>query len=351
MKPGKLAKWEADLTDLLEELTGLSIATSQKGRSPEVGVDLVLAGDGHRFHIEYRSSGQASQVALAANRLREVLPKAAISGAVPLVVVPFMGDVGKRICQEQQVSWVDLSGNANISGAGLRVLVEGKANRFKRPGRPNTAFAAKASRIVRVLLENRTDPLRQKELAHEAGVSEGYVSQVVRKLLRDDLVSRDDKGFVLVSKPGFLLDAWREAYDFQKHHVVRGHMSARSGEQVTRKLGDFLKRRGVRHAVTGLAGAWLLAPFAGFRVVTAFVEERRQIGLLEELGFREEDRGSNLWVAVPEDESVFRNSREVQDICCASPIQVYLDLKGQPERSQEAAAHLRTERLSWAVDG
>ncbi len=72
--------------------------------------------------------------------------------AVPVVVVPFMGEVGRRLCEQAAVSWFDLSGNAEIVAPGLRIHVEGKPNKYKKPGRPSTVFAPRSSRIVRQLL-------------------------------------------------------------------------------------------------------------------------------------------------------------------------------------------------------
>jgi hypothetical protein len=34
-----------------------------------------------------------------------------------------------------------------------------------------------------------------------------------------------------------------------------------------------------------------------------------------------------------------------------APVQVYLDLKGHPERAKEAAAELRSRVLQWRRDG
>lgn len=44
---------------------------------------------------------------------------------VPVVVVPYMGEVGGRLCERAEVSWTDLSGNARLFGPGLRVVVGG----------------------------------------------------------------------------------------------------------------------------------------------------------------------------------------------------------------------------------
>ncbi len=75
-------------------------------------------------------------------------------GTVPLLVVPFMGATGKDLCAADGVSWMDLSGNANIKGPGLVVRVEGLANKYPRRGRPSSVFAPKSARVTRTLLLN-----------------------------------------------------------------------------------------------------------------------------------------------------------------------------------------------------
>jgi hypothetical protein len=52
--------------------------------------------------------------------------------AVPVVVVPFMGEMGRRLCQAAAgVSWFDLSGNAEIVAPGQRSHIEGKAQQVR----------------------------------------------------------------------------------------------------------------------------------------------------------------------------------------------------------------------------
>jgi hypothetical protein len=65
----------------------------------------------------------------------------------------------------------------------------------------------------------------------------------------------------------------------------------------------------------------------------------------EAIGFREESRGENVWLVVPNDAGVFHGSAEREGIACAHPVQVYLDLKNHPERSTEAAEELRKKLL------
>jgi hypothetical protein len=256
-----------------------------------------------------------------------------------------MGDVGKRLCKEADVHWLDLSGNASIRADGLVIEVRGKENRFKRRGRPSTAFSPKAARIARQLLIHADQPLLQKELAETAELDSGYTSKVVRRLEEDGLLLRNAEGHVRAKDPALLLDAWSEDYAFDKHRVVKGHVTARSSDQVVKKIAGSLKDAETPYAATGLAGAWLLTKLATFRVATFFVTEDGFHQLGNEAGFREEERGANTWLVVPNDEGVFHGATPKSGVMCAHPVQIYLDLLAHPERAQEAAEELRKREL------
>ena len=99
------------------------------------------------------------------------------------------------------------------------------------------------------------------------------------------------------------------------------------------------------YAATGLAGAWLLNQFAGFRLVVFYVGQMPSSEARQEMGFHEQQRGENVWLVVPNDEGVFHDAAEREGIRCVHPVQVYLDLKSHPERSEEAAEQLRRKLL------
>ncbi|MEN8151654.1 MAG: type IV toxin-antitoxin system AbiEi family antitoxin [Planctomycetota bacterium] len=273
------------------------------------------------------------------------------AGAIPLVAVPFMGEVGRRRCRQAEVCWLDLSGNAHMVAPGLRVLVEGRPNRFKRRGRPANAFAPKSARIARWLLLHPHRVMSQREIARATDMDEGFTSRIVAKLESDRLVRRPRGGGVQVSDPGLLLDAWREVYDFSKHHVRRGHVPARSGDALLRQLSRAFVREGIEHAATGLGAAWLLARFATFRVVTLYLRQEPAPQLLEKASFHEEPRGANVWLVLPNDDGIFHGSAERDGIRCVHPVQVYLDLQDHPERAGDAARQLRADLLKWRDDG
>jgi len=313
-----------------------------------IQADGVIEVGPFNFLVEWKGLGLAGPVATAINKARR--NESNIKWAVPLVAVPFMGDAGRKLCAEADVAWLDLSGNARIFAPGLYILVEGKPNLFKRRGRPSSAFAPKSSRIVRWLLMHPDEPLTQREMARATDTDEGYTSKIVGKLDQDGLIVKDTSGAIKPRDPDLLLDAWREVYEFSKHHIIRGHVAARSGEVLLRQLADNLKQASARHAATGLAAAWLLDRFAGFRTATFYLTEDPSSELLDFLSFREEKRGANVWLVVPNDVGVFHGATEIDGIRCVHPVQVYLDLQAHPERAEEAARKVRATHLSWRTD-
>lgn len=309
--------------------------------------DAVIEIVGTTFVVEYKSSGSTAPISAAIEQVRR-LASSVGPRAVPLVVVPFMGAVGRDRCEEADVAWLDLSGNARIVAPGIRVLVEGRPNQFKSRGRPSSAFAPKSSRISRWLLMHPGQPMVQREIAQATGMDEGFTSRIVSRLVEENFVLRGQDGEIRLRDPDLLLDAWRETYDFSMHQVIPGHIAARSGEETLRLLANGLQSQGVRYAATGLAATWLLTRFSGFRLTTMYVAERPAPEILEPLGFREEERGANVWIVVPKDEGVFQGTDQRGGITCVHPVQAYLDLKDQPERAREAADHLRAEFLNWS---
>jgi hypothetical protein len=310
--------------------------------------DGIIAVGPFTFVVEWKGSGLAAQVATAVEQVQRYAVD--IDGAVPVVAVPFMGETGRERCAEADVAWLDLSGNARISAPGLRILVEGKLNQFKRRGRPSSAFAPKSSRVTRWLLMHPNEPLTQREIARATDTDEGYTSKIVSKLEHDGLIVKDQSGAIKARDPDLLLDAWREDYDFSKHHLVRGHVAARSGDALLRQLVGSLQKASVEFAATGLAAAWLLDRFAGFRTTSLYLAKAPTPELLDSLSFREDERGANVWLVVPNDEGVFHGASEIEGIRCVHPVQVYLDLGAHPERADEAASKLRTSHLTWRTD-
>ena len=334
-----------EITKLLTEHTGLNArAVSNDQPGGGAGWDAVLSVPGTTFLVEFKSAAGVDAIAAA---IRQIEESGVPRSQVPLLVVPFMGEVGKRLCDRAGVAWLDLSGNARITTPRMRIAIEGRPNAHARRGRPSDPFAPKASRISRALLLDHEAEWSQAELVRQTGVDKGFVSRIVKRLEAAGFVERPD-GVVRVPEPANLLAAWRAAYDFSRHEVVRAVVAARSGPELLRRVSDELGALQVRHAATGLGAAWTYAPFASFRSAAVYLDRYPGPEVLGQIRAREQDAGANLWLVVPNDEGVFAGAETIDGIPCVSPLQAYLDLTGQPERADEAAEELRRVHLPWA---
>ena len=305
--------------------------------------DAVFSAEGLSFVVEYKRSGSPGHVA-AAIRWLEMAKHSFPQEAIPLLAVPYMGEAAQKLCARAKLPWLDLSGNARIIAPGIFYQNLGNPNRFRRAGRPESAFGPKGARITRRLLMEPTKPVRQRSLAASTGLDEGHTSRIVGKLLEAGLVHRGEGG-IRVTDANVLLAAWREEYRFDRHDIIRGHIASRGGDLLIQAIAETLSKVDELYAATALPAAWLWTRYAGFRLATVYLSTSPSAGLKKELGFREEARGANTWLVAPNDEGVFEGSELVDGIRCVHPVQAYVDLKDHPERAAEAAEELRKRLL------
>lgn len=331
----------------LQEIVGAEVRVLG-GHEAARGGDLLLHAGDITYAVEWKAAGDAANVGSAVRDLAGVRRgKGHMKKYVPVVAVPFMGETGRRICAEAGLSWLDLSGNAWLDAPKRQIHILGHANRFLKAGRPANAFAPKSSRVVRALLMAPGRALSQTELAAASGVDKGRVSRLVRRLVAMGLLEGTEDQRVRLNEPAVALEAWREAYDFETHAVQRGHVAVRGPEELLARLQQSGGAERAGWALTGLAAAWQLTHFAMHRLTTVFVREQPSAEWLRQIGFRDEPRGANVWLVRPVDDAVFEGASVVDGVPCVHPIQVYLDLKAQPERAQEAASELKRRFLDW----
>jgi hypothetical protein len=349
MRPPTEKRAATETVELLSELLGIDGRAVRVRDAAGTDLDYFISAKDHRFAVEYKSLASSGHVS---NAVKQLVRHGELTKRreTPLLVVPFMGDVGRAICKVSGISWLDLSGNARITAPGLRIWVEGRPNRFSGPGRPPNLFAPKSSRVTRQLLLKPLEFQSQSELVRSTGLDDGYVSKIFHRLQQAKLLESDPKGRVRPRDPDLLLDAWHSVYDFGRHDVLKGHIAARSGSELLQRMSTELRRHNIDHAATGLGAAWLLTHFASFRITTVYLRSLPLRSVLEAIGFHDEPSGANTWLVIPNDEGVFQGGQIQEGINCVSTVQTYLDLKGHPERSKEAADEVRKQNLNWKID-
>ena len=312
------------------------------------GADLEVKIPQRTFAVEIKSASSVDRLIPAIKRLKSITHER--NDVIPVLAVPFMGETGRKLCAKEKINWFDLSGNIRLDAPGLKIIIEGKPNRFKRRGRPTNLFAPKSSRIARTFLLNPNMEFNQTDLAEKCGLHKGVVSKVVRRMVESKLLSQTGEGTYYVPDPSQLLSAWYDSYDFEEHHIIKGHIPARTGDELLKKLVNNLKNQNIPSWATGLASAWHYTHHAMFRITSVYLKEFPDNQTLDSIGFVDEPQGANTWLIVPRDEGVLHGAKDLSGITCVSPLQTYLDLKGHPERAKEASEELKKQYLSWSIN-
>lgn len=284
------------------------------------------------FEVEFKLTPSSRAVESVAKRPGQ-RPK--------LLVAPSLSEVLVRHCRSHGVSCLDLNGRQWIRAKGLVVDRQPSEERRFRPTQlPPDPFQPKSSRLVRALLANRDQHWTQKELRQRTGLSPGLVSRLVRHLDNEGLVAQDEKTLRL-KQPDALLDQWARVDDWGKRTTVRQYSLLVSDlEQVARSLLKAYPESG-RLVFTQWFAANLRHSYTTPPVVSAYAPSFPGEEVERKLGARRVTDGGTLWLVVPVDEGVFRETQQIGEFTLACDAQIYLDLLHVGLRGPDQAKALR----------
>jgi len=297
--------------------------------------------------VEIKYLGQPRLARDAVNQLLRYLK--AMPDAYGIFMAPYISPAAALVCREEGIGYIDLADNCWISFDQVFIQKEGKPNPFSERRELKTLFSAKAERVLRVLLTSYGKPWKMQKLADEAKVSIGLVSNVKRLLLEREWISEEKMGFSLVD-PEALLKKWKENYQFKRNRVREYYGFEETSKQEF-DLAEIFNASNIRYAFTGFSGAARYAPAVrSYQRASIYIQWDETItDILSIMKLKPVDSGSTLRVIEPHDDGVFYNSLKVNGISVATPVQVYLDLKSERGRSEEAADLLLEEviREKW----
>jgi hypothetical protein len=166
------------------------------------------------------------------------------------------------------------------------------------------------------------------------------ISRLARHLVNDGFVAQD-KRVLRVSRASALLDAWAASDDWEKRTTVRQYSLLEGDvETIARKL---LKNFPTGEALvfTQWFAASLRHPYTIPPLVSAYVARLPGRQVEHELRARQVTDGGTLWLVVPKDDGVFRETQRVGGFTLACDAQIYLDLLHAGLRGPEQAKALR----------
>lgn len=285
--------------------------------------------------VEAKNSGQPRFTKEAVNQL--LVSQNKLDNSYGLFLAPYISPRSAKICKENNLGYVDLAGNCFLSFSSIFVEKEGNPNPYTQYRELKSLFYPKSERVLRVLLTAGPKEWLTADLAEEAGVSLGLVSNVKKYLANQEWLEAETVGFRL-TKPLELLETWAKNYSYQQNEISEYYSLENIGE-VEAQLANTCLEMDIRCGLTGFSGGSRYAPAVRYQRATAYVEKDFDL-LASALNLKQVSSGANVILFKPYDEGVFYGTRKIEGVPVVSPIQAYLDLKSFPGRGEEAAQAL-----------
>jgi hypothetical protein len=295
--------------------------------------------------VDVVSLGQPRQIRATVTKLSEI--RRAMPSVYPVAASVYIGPQSARILKENNLGYVDLSGNCYL--AFEHVLIEKEGKRNVRPStRPlRSLFAPRATRVVRVLLAEAGRPWRLEELARASAVSLGHSHNVVKRLEDLRWVERDDAQRIHLGKPADLLEAWCESYSYRASEVASYFVPERLTRRLMADLARAATAEGRRYAFTLNAGLSLVASHTRLSAIHCYLEgDPAPIAAALGLHPAGEADGA-VHLLAPYDPGVFYGLLDKAGLKVVCLPQLYADLAGSERRGAEQAEHLRREAMGY----
>ena len=260
-----------------------------------------------------------------------------------LVVAPFLAPSTRRRLQEENLNYVDTTGNVRLvlERPGMYLETPG-ANTDPSPGdAPGRSLRGpKAGRIVRALCDFPT-PLSISDLAVKAGVDVSYASRLVDWLAREAVLTRAPRGPVQTVQQAQMIRRWAQDYAVLKSNDVRSFLDPRGLTNFVQRL----RESRFRYAVTGSLAAARIAPIAPSRLAMVYVEDPERVAT--SLKLSPTDAGANVMLLAPFDSVVFDRTWKDDSTTFVAPSQAAVDLLTSPGRAPAEAEAI----LEWMASG
>jgi hypothetical protein len=324
--------------------TIFSPVTKQNESRSGLRIDMKLINEDRCIIAEVKNNGEPRYARQAVNQILRYLRESQSDYGV--FIAPYISPRAAAICQEEGIGYVDLAGNCHISFEKIYIHKEGKQNPYTRKRYLRSLFSPKAERILRVLLTSSLKEWKVEELANEANVSFGQVSNVKKLLADQEWIDSKAIGFSL-SDPKSLLEEWSHNYKY-KRNMILNFYTLLSPSEFESSLHEVSQQENIRYGLTSFSGSFRYAPAVRHQRVMAYVQGEVDI-LTARLEMKHVDSGANVLLLRPYDAGVFYGLQLLEDSMVVSPVQIYLDLQSSRGRGEEAADILleRVIRKTW----
>lgn len=254
-----------------------------------------------------------------------------------LLVAPYISARGRELLTENDINYLDLTGNVRITleYPGLFVLTEGAQVDPAPVTRGSRGLrGAKVGAVVRTLIDCRP-PYTGTQIAKASSVNEGYVSRILDTLIDEGLITRSRSGPVLDADWAALLRQRASALKLFRNTGTFRFVARNGAQQLLDAVGHL--DPDVQPVITGSFAAVRLAPVAAPTQLVLYTRNPRL--LASRLPMLEVESGADTVLIRPENNVAIRGFAVEDGLRYAAPSQVAIDcLSGSGRMPAEGEA-------------
>jgi hypothetical protein len=328
----QVAEWQESLDATVGDQTVDVLVRFRMGQEPRALI------------CETRSRGEPRYLREAITRLREL--RGHVAGAYPVVAAPYVSPQSAALVRRNGCGYIDLSGNCYLAFDTVLIHKEGQPNAASTRRPLKALFAPRATRVVRALLAERERAWRLDELGRAVSVSLGHAHNVAKRLEELDWLERGRDGLYRLTRPGELLDAWRDEYRYHVNGLAAFVSPTGDKRRAMEALARQATELGLSYAFTLHAGASLIAPHVRVSTVHCYVSGDTE-PLVRALGLQAVEGEGSVYLMAPYDPGVFYAPVVKGGFRVVSLPQLYVDLHGHERRGREQAEKLRRDAMGF----
>ncbi len=330
----------------------LRAAQGVRDRGYDCLVEVAWKKQKARFAVELKSLSTPKAFRSAVTQMK-TYPRTSIG--LPMVMLPYLGEVQLKELEQEGVSGVDLCGNGVVTVPGeFSVLRTGNPNQFSTSAPIKNIYQKNSSMVGRLFLvrpqfnavKDVVGEIRQRSLlvsrCQKSPLTFATVSKVIASMEEDLIIGRSG-GRIRLLQADKLLEKLSQNYAPPKTRQRLRVKVESGGPDLLEFLTCQSRQLKLPMVATGTSSVGLYAVMQRGEMLSVYCP--RADALLKQLRDRPDDRFPNLELIETEDDRPYFDPREDRGFCWASPVQVYLELMAGDKRDQETAIQVRDRIL------
>lgn len=290
--------------------------------------------DVQEFFVEVKSNGEKRFAAMFMEKVAQYNNKEACY----LFMAPYVSEATAEMMRENNLSFMDLSGNCYLLTRRILIHIGGKPNQYIEQ-REKKNYLSKTSSATSIILRTMLDQpdkfWKVKELAEASGKAIGTVSNVKTFLTEKDWINDQVYSFGLKNIKELLYE-WSKDYH-KKDSIERQYYSLDSIPELEKYISEWSLSHNKTAVLAGFSAAARYAPTVRYNKINVYVEEQNLVEFIKDLDLEQVQSGGNVIVTIPHDETPCMLNQCINNSIVTSPVQTVIDLLGSPNRGEEAA--------------